>query len=231
MADRPIIFSGPMVRALIEGRKTQTRRLVKGVPSQPEANCHPNHTARHLAPYLDAYCGQPRTAENPRGMGEWWNWWQVDDRACLPQFRVGYAPGDRLRVRETWGNAYAGEIAYRADGEPRAPLEWRSPIFMPRRFSRLTLTVTDVRVQRLQDISEADAVAEGVDAGETSRGIMWRAYGEDQNCWVDTARMSFIHLWDSIHGADAWSANPWVSVIHFRTERKNIDEVGDGRAD
>jgi hypothetical protein len=97
---------------------------------------------------------------------------------------------------------------------------------MPRELSRLTLTVTDVRVQRLHDISEADAVAEGVESGETSRGNMWKAYGDEPNCWVDTARISFIRLWNSIHDPDAWDANPWVVALTFTVQRGNIDEIG-----
>lgn len=176
MTDRPIIFSAPMVRALLAGRKTQTRRIIRdAVPEAPGMDqVHPKNQVRHAAPYLDAYCGQPRTPANPRGMSDRWCWWTRDDR-CGVQFKVGYQPGDRLWVRESLALKEDGGVqwaTYAADGawvksgivriDPRKiGNKPRPSIHMPRWASRLTLSVTEVRVERLQAISDEDVRAEG----------------------------------------------------------------------
>jgi len=253
---KPIIFSGPMVRAILDGRKTQTRRIVKDVPPMPDANCSPNNTARHSMPYLDAYCGERRTEKNPRGMGRNWHWWQVDDRPGPVAFRLPYAPGDLLWVREAFCQYHpsgvqegrfsiegrAGipgpppvtyRVIYRADGDPvrvwhcdeypyRTPVGprneldakhpkvcsefpgWSPSIHMPRWASRITLEVTAVKVQRLQDISNMDAVHEGVPFTELDKTP------------DDLHRAQFADLWNSIHGPDAWGDNPWVAAYSFR---------------
>lgn len=215
MADRPIPFSAPMVRALLDGRKTQTRRVLRPRPE-----------------FLGGY-GEEADYEE-------WGWIDEDGApmSVLDVAPNGYVRGDRLLVREAW-RAWVdfdelpprdippgADVQYLAD-DPLSPWtsRYRHARFMPRWASRLTLTVTDVRVERLRDISEADAVAEGVEAGATSRGTMWRAYGEEPNCWVETARASFIRLWNSLHGPGAWDANPWVAAISFDVRRGNIDEV------
>lgn len=237
MADRPILFSAPMVRALLDGRKTQTRRIVKDVPPQPAPNCHPSHTPQHPAPYLDSYCGQPKTAANPRGMSTEWMWWQVDDRQSGQSFKVKYKPGDTLWVREAYsGPYYFTDIAprhwkpsvpiwYWADGNPDDG-DWTKPkpgIHMPRWASRLTLTVTDVRVQRLQDISKDDAVAEGlIKLPATGRWVINRG---DQYLGAASfdPRSTYAQLWDEINGAGAWDANPWIAAYTFTVAHRNID--------
>ena len=95
---------------------------------------------------------------------------------------------------------------------------------MPRWASRLTLIVTDVRVQRLQEISEDDARAEGV----TPHGGGWTGYGRDADLWLSNAKDGFRSLWNSIHGPGAWDANPWVAAISFETRRYNIDTMEEG---
>ncbi|GBU18075.1 MULTISPECIES: hypothetical protein [Methylobacterium] len=235
MTDRPIIFSAPMVRALFDGRKTQTRRIIRDeVPSAPSMDAlAPGGTARHPAPYLDAYCGQRRTASNPRGMSDRWCWWTRDDRPGHT-FKVPYVPGDRLWVRETWchtgsgvwtvGDSYCalgGKVIYRADDDGSDPgIKWFSPLHLSRNRSRLTLHVADVRVQRLQEISEDDAQAEGVQQEEDR---YWHDYLFPGTQLTLGARESFSTLWNSLHGADAWDANPWVAAITFTVERANID--------
>lgn len=203
MADRPIIFSAPMVRALLAGRKAQTRRICK----------------------------------EPWGLQEW----VAGEWRPIPRF----APGDRLWVRETWavGPIYDGVaprdinpagkpgwcgIRYAASDD-RLGIKDRSPIHMPRWASRLTLTVTEVRVQRLQEISEADAWKEGCDDewAECCGHPDWKGYGEPE-CCGNPIRMSdpigqYCALWNSIHGPDAWTENPWVAAISFTVERRNID--------
>ena len=214
MSDKPIIFSAPMVRALLAGRKTQTRRVLK---PQPE---------------FRGGCGDWHDAE------EWG--WETEDGDQLSVLDIapnGYHRGDRLWVREAWRFDIewddckpsdfdrADAICYEADGhhETRAwghPFNLgrlRSPIHMPRWASRLTLTVTDVRVQRLQDISEADAVAEGVDA-VTMEDVPRQA--------AMSRRSDFTTLWNSIHGPKAWDANPWVCAISFTVTHQNIDQIG-----
>lgn len=191
MADRPIIFSAPMVRALLDGRKTQTRRVLKPLPRRTI--------------FFD-----PKTA-------------------VLDQFQEPpYAPGDRLWVRE----AFSYELLdvdrngfmppwYWADGNPESG-DFTRPkpsIHMPRWASRLTLLVTDVRVQRLQEISSADAIAEGCPPYANSATI---------DCDTPNPRDDFKRLWNGIHGPDAWDRNPWVAAISFKAHRCNIDTMEEG---
>ena len=150
MTDRPIIFSAPMIKSLIAGRKSQTRRLNIGEVPEPPAHdaVSPWSVERgdklHPAPYLDSYCGDPKTSANPRGMSDRWCWWTRDDRPGR-QFKVSYVPGDRLWVRETF--ARVGDNSddvhacpdmrvpayYRADSVQPETLKWRST----RTFTRL----------------------------------------------------------------------------------------------
>jgi hypothetical protein len=211
MTDRPIIFSAPMVRALLDGRKTQTRRVLK------------------------------RT-----DLMEW------DGKEMRP-IPVGYTPGDRLWVREAWqAHSWASDcvtIRYRAEERtagftqqieqikypggdknalkyvaPQGPHRWRPSIHMPRWASRLTLIVTDVRVQRLQNISEADAVAEGIEPDQFGAWHCYQAEPKGPTFWA-CPRESFRTLWNSLHGPDAWAANPWVVAISFTVHRRNIDQM------
>lgn len=205
MGDRPIIFSAPMIRALVEGRKTQTRRIYK-VPA-------------------GSYVEQGRV-------------WAMTDGCKHGDAALPCAPGDRLWVREGWkpipasrpggyfvpGSPFYGcDTFYRADSS--CPLwadgPWKSPIHMSRRASRLTLLVTEVRVQRLQDISEADAQAEGL--VEAYEG--W-ATDRDGRHWGPDARASYRVLWNDLHGEDAWDRNPWVAALTFTVHRCNIDQMG-----
>ena len=237
MADRPIIFSAPMVRALLAGRKTQAQRICKAdVPTMPALNNVVHRPPKHERPYLDSYCGAQKSAANPRGMSEIWCWWTRDDR-CGPQFKIPFVPGDRLWVRESWQLhslatdvctvAYAASINaswteaheqfpdHYAQGRSPKPFQagWRPSIHMPRWASRLTLEVTDVRVQRLQDISRDDVLAEGI---VERQGL---PIADVHAGWHEP----FADLWCSLHGADAWSANPWVAALTFTVTHTNID--------
>lgn len=172
-----------MVRAILEGRKTQTRRIVKGT--------------RWLSEAIDVL--------NIEGSPSWTDGTGWD--SCV---RCPYgAPGDRLWVRETWADMgwppTGPQYAYRADPDSsdNDAQRWKPSIHMPRSASRITLEVLNVRVERLQDISEEDAKAEGV----TLKG-MSRYDGE--------ARDAFEALWCGINGAESWDANPWVWVIGFK---------------
>jgi hypothetical protein len=245
--DIPIIFSGPMVRALLEGRKTMTRRILKAeMPPAPAMdNVHPSNTPRHPAPYFDSYCGEREDSSNPRGMSRNWCWWTRDDRQCLPTVNVRYAPGDRLWVRENFlpfdrDHVIGGvRYAYGADTKPGSESDqirkdygykWTPCIHMPRTLSRLTLVATGVKVERLQDISDADAIAEGVE--------VWRAGWSDNQAGLamlrgieaaeatrngSTAQRLFYLLWRSLHGPDSWLANPFVVALTFRVIKANID--------
>ncbi|WP_210526314.1 hypothetical protein [Rubellimicrobium arenae] len=215
MTDRPIIFSGPMVRALLAGTKTQTRRMLRP---------------------------QPQWLEGGSGFSAGWDWgplscWSNDaDFAEAATPHVRYLAGDRLWVRESWapnlgttrGNEYradhgqsAGVYAWDlASGDQAIRVDrWHPSIHMPRWASRLTLTVSAVRVQRLQEISEEDARAEGVPP-------QWLAdeLGEDERGGKTlTAVTGFRDLWTSLHGASAWDANPWIVALTFTVEHRNID--------
>lgn len=207
MTERPILFSAPMVRAILAGTKTQTRRIVKPAP-------------RHTD-----------------GLGAWTSltYFPQSQRAieCGPDYPDGPedvrlcpygAAGDRLWVRETFrADAYVdADTIYRADGPAEAAdcVPWRPSIFMPRARSRLVLDVTDVRVERLQDISEDDARAEGIGQATCGGLPVWRDYsdpdGPGAECYTYTRpRDSFRSLWESINRG-TWDTNPWVWVVTFR---------------
>lgn len=195
MSDHPIIFSGPMLRALLDGRKTQTRRVLK-----------PQPVAGVVAGLAN---------------GEW-AWASEATGHVCGMVRLRYATGDRLWVREAWtqDGCSDGAVAYRCSDDVPGYIQavrWRPSIRMPRWASRITLTVTDVRVQRLQDITEADAKAEGgQDSGESWQEGPPRA----------SARYNFQNIWSTIHGPDAWDANPWVAAYTFTVARRNIDSMG-----
>jgi len=207
MAERPITFSAPMVRAILEGRKTQTRRPI--APPLPSS----------------------MVVFEPVGSGQWKG---HDCHGGRWERRCPYGqPGDLLWVRETWAIIWTerephweeGETArdvphvieYRADTGARYPggwpddagddpgcPRWRPSIHMPRWASRITLEVVGVRVERLMLISDADVLAEGITREETRQyGWPWRP---------------FQLLWDSMYGATgyAWGHNPWVWVVEFR---------------
>ncbi|RJL15297.1 hypothetical protein C9E82_05105 [Paracoccus siganidrum] len=218
MADRPILFSGPMVRAILDGRKSQTRRILNIRGHKSFSEFGPSDTPGYDWHFRDAHM----------------RWHDLRDsrlRELLP-----YAPGDRLWVRETWtarmehgwtiadarSRMYREEILYKADGHDSIDGWWPS-IHMPREFSRLTLIVTDVRVQRLQDISEADALAEGVERDSDG----WRDYQMPTTQCCGNARDSFRTLWDSLNAGRGygWDRNPWVAAVSFQAHRCNIDKM------
>lgn len=247
MADHPIIFSAPMVRALLEGRKTQTRRLVtrRNTLFDGRAAGWPNYLHESAFLWSGAWVDPgPSPAGNP---GPYLKL-PVLGVACDPsdpQERTVHRlypriqPGDSLYVREAFVTGFdiddetgrpVGDrkVWYRAtdaglswyDPDTESTLDnppWRPSIHMPRWASRLTLTVTDVRVQRLQEISDEDAFAEGA--------MRWGADGPNAGCHY-AVRDDFARLWNSLHGPDAWDANPWVVALTFTVQRGNIDQIG-----
>lgn len=183
MKEIPILFSGPMVKAIMEGRKTQTRRVVK---TDGLDECGP--------------CGNTLTGDVMFAARDW-----VGNHV-LRKCHYG-KPGDRLWVRETFAPC-AGGIVYRADGGTACPDggKWRPSIFMPRWASRITLEITGVRVERLNEISDFDAFQEGVkDEPGTITGPYCRSFVQ-----------GFKNIWESINGPGSWDENPWVWVIEFR---------------
>jgi len=222
MADRPILFSAPMVRALLEGRKTQTRRALKIRGHRSFSEFGPSDTRGYDWHFRDAAM----------------RWHDLRNMELVK--RLSHAIGDRLWVRETWASIddllfRPDNIIYRADPNDGWEHGWRPSIFMPRWASRLTLIVTDVRVQRLQDISEEDAIAEGVVWYEKLSGFVVPGVDHPNPDFLvlsrPTAREMYAALWDTINGSGAWLANPWVAAYTFTAHRKNIDQMGASHAD
>jgi hypothetical protein len=242
MRERPILFSAPMVRAILAGQKTQTRRMVKPQPQ------HPSFGSRKMLALddegIDLYLhggpllpwaircpygrdGDRLWARETWRVGAWRgpmhdrssdHWVALDYQADGHARREWLSCGadDRLE-RQSLADAHrAGriEVDGRFEWEPgQSPCRWRPSIHMPRWASRLTLEVTDVRVERLQSISEDDARAEGVDYDPGEGGVFWVP---GLGCASDSAAESFRLLWTSINGAESWNANPWVWVITFK---------------
>lgn len=212
MADRPILFSAPMVRALLAGTKTQTRRLLKAEP--------PPGAQRVIRPFQDERLQWAATDPHDMEQGQL----VLGD---APRCPYG-APGDRLWVRETWSThacfdgvppaqITARSIHYWADGDTLTG-KGRPSIHMPRWASRITLEVTGVRVERLQDISEADAIAEGVSPDPFCRqdddASAFHRIGPVRGNSFPIAR--YAALWEQINGPGSWDANPWVWAVSFR---------------
>lgn len=206
MKEHPILFSGPMVKALLDGRKTQTRRIAKFLPYRKGLNL--NFTGLALGLYSR---GQPLSGYvlcSRDGSGCW------NDRTKPLQSPFGQ-PGDHLWVRETW-RGVKGNIEYRADNPPNSLIppfdpRFKPSIHMPRWASRITLEVESVRVERLQEISEADARAEGLEWVSPTFGISGLA-----DSWNIDPRASYQALWESINGPGSWEANPYVWIVTFR---------------
>ncbi|HHQ2810292.1 TPA: hypothetical protein ACSPM7_005434 [Pseudomonas aeruginosa] len=217
MKERPILFNDQMVRAILEGRKTVTRRVMKPQPTPSKSGGHHWPCKVH-----QSMLHVERELQNGEGC-----WCGLAEAAC-PYGE----PGDRLWVREAWAaDAQVDAIAPSdlSQGEPiwyPADLSVRQTgcsmiskgrvrpsIHMPRWASRILLEITAVRVERLQDISEEQALAEGV-RGEPCDHA--RQACADIGCWGDTAKGAFGFLWESLNGEGSWAANPWVWVIEFK---------------
>lgn len=254
MTERPIIFSAPMVRAILEGRKTQTRRVLAWKPREDGLNL----AFTGLMPGCYS-CDNPASGYvlRSRGAGSCWN-----DRTWPAHCPYG-AAGDRLWVRETWqawrqtnveydewepetakDRMRDARIVYRATSDSLGP--WRPSIFIPRWASRIALEVADVRVQRLQEISDEDARAEGVEPytpphGHISPEQRVPGPGFDRCRLGDQPyRLPFADIWDRINGKSrpmldddgrrvlddsdrpimvasrSWASNPWVWALTFK---------------
>lgn len=269
--ERPILFSGPMVRALLDGRKTQTRRVVKKAP-------HEEQDWSAVMVHGEACFVQRANVGTPNETCHF----MYGEEGDRPSIRCPYGvPGERLWVRETWqvaresldwetgseydvfswddfygpaqdwlrGDARGGiksRVFYAADGEDRNPsafygaiglkgkvlerpaIPWRPSIHMPRWASRLTLEITKVRVERLQDISETDAIAEGPGfvgkvTGEVCESVASHRLGRGPR-WKN-ARDWYADLWEEINGPTAWQDNPWVWALSFRVIQSESPNV------
>ncbi|HFT1547250.1 TPA: hypothetical protein ACH27V_000838 [Klebsiella quasipneumoniae subsp. similipneumoniae] len=201
--EKGLIFNSEMVRAILDGRKTQTRRPIKWK--------------------------QTRFTEiGEREDGSKWPWSEDAEHACDFWHPCPFgAVGDRIWVRETWSSDFANyypndRVWYAADNnrqldidmvdgvrgiyspesDVHVPFRWHPSIHMPRWASRILLEITDVRVERLKSISDGDAIREGCSTADMKSG----------DCVADV----FARLWASIYGSDSWNANPWVWVIEFK---------------
>jgi hypothetical protein len=195
IAERPVLFQTDMVKAIIEGRKTQTRRQIKGQPTGDES-LDLKEVYNHNPEYFYKICKYGK-------------------------------PGDLLWVRETWQESTFlpkddpdyGYI-YRASGNGMAweqgddTWRWKPSIHMPKSASRIWLMIEDIRVERAQEISEEDAIAEGIKNLELYGQLHWLRY--DEGFCTKYPTISFQSLWISINGEESWNANPWVWVIQFR---------------
>ena len=230
MTDKPIIFSAPMVCGLLDGRKTQTRRVLKPWPGM-QAGWLTMETL-HSAPsgYLCEVNGRLGVQMQHPLAGTQQPYGEVDAMSPLGWVRLPYAPGDRLYVREAFCPrlGYPAAIAkphYRADDDkPEWRGLWKPSIHMPRWASRLTLTVTEVRVQRLQEITGRDIISEGVRC-EGCHNVGTGNYSACRDGGCFAGRNDFRDLWNSMHGPDAWDANPWVVALTFTVQHGNIDQV------
>lgn len=213
MTDRPIIFSGPMVREITEGRKTKTRRLLK---RQPKTDCNGMiqfHDAGWFAPHL------------------------VMAALACAGVKVAYAVGDLLWVRETFKPVHSVDRSqgakYRADCG-RDHTVWKPAIHMPRWASRLTLEVTAVKVEQLLDITEDDARAEGFKDGTLNDGFEPRdiggGYTIESSGTLVSAAGAFQMYWAELHPEWDGFSSPWVIAITFVTHRMNIDALRAERA-
>jgi hypothetical protein len=213
MKPKPILFSGPMVRALLEGRKTQTRRILK--PQPPEGS---RYSGIHYASYEPDthFFGTPHGGFKVKQ-----RYWE-DDVLWVRETWQALSFGDYMPTRHHVSDVrYAATDPLGSSSKDIRGYDWRPSIFMPRWASRMTLVVTDVRVQRLQDISEEDARAEGM----TCEGHpnIWRPYGTNWPA-ATSARAAMLQIWNHINGAESWDANPWVVALTVTVHQYNVDE-------
>lgn len=238
MKERPILMSAPMVRALLDGSKSQTRRSLK----IKARDLHSEST------FLHGGCAAVALGLGAGSIGEFreqdGRWFGLSGYRTVVSIECPYGqPGDRLWVRETFRQAYektsfSAGIVYRADAPKALGMDeysdrhtWKPSIFMPRAASRITLEITDVRVERLQSISEVDARAEGIHwfepgAARISTGgqlVQYKSAPGGFNFNADGSGMDFGTaveaygaLWENINGPGSLAENPWVWVIAFK---------------
>ncbi len=231
MSIKPILFSGPMVRAILDGRKTQTRRVLKHQPGGDD-----------IAVLIGGVYGHCAPDGSHLGGGNNWKVHEVDDLLWVRENH--YLTDDGYNEFAVYSTDTEEVKKHKIEIEkmcqsPAITHEWaarhlkqRPSIHMPRWASRITLKVTDVRVERLQDISEADAIAEGAELvgyNPFDAGPMVRT---EHYAVKATPCAWFKDLWDSINatrndGEYAWAKNPWVAAYTFEPIFKNVDQIGE----
>lgn len=216
MKMKPILFSTPMVAAILEGRKTQTRRTVK---PQPDSKA----TLFSYRP--DQWPKKPWIAKFKFKEIEGAPYYEVTNDYKCPYGKLG----DILYVRETWqlttwehptsenyGYIYKASENGR-EWEQTEEWKWKPSLFMPKEAARIFLRITDIRVERLQDITEEDAIAEGIEyiVSDLLRGYTDYSTPKGITGVVDSPIQSFRTLWQSINGPESWTANPWAWCVSF----------------
>lgn len=260
LAAHPILFSTPMVRALLDGRKTQTRRVFKDKVSSDtvaivrRGDYHGNERCLQPHHFQQKWRSYPEAKNHPcEGLKAWTHecpYGQPGDLLWVRESfqldaNLDHLPPSKCEESVVW--YYEGCSAER---HMSCPGRVRPGIHMPRRASRLTLEITGVRVERLQDISEEDAKAEGCFFTDYGRdcwhrsgppqnvgdciaperthnqrpGWMWDKTDSHNQC-LGSARFAYANLWNSINGPDSWDANPWVWVLTFTVHRCNVDNL------
>lgn len=229
MKASPILMHARSIQNLLAGRKTQTRRII----TRPLK--HPNWTSyQYFGPSLNNPTCRSQVIECGPDYPD-----DDTDRVFCPYG----SPGDLLYVRETWqawnDGPHGAVVVYRASCNPdgtfvfsaadgsiegRRVLKWRPGIHLERRFSRLTLELTEVSVERVQDISDADCEAEGIERPTTPAPYR-DATGELVLPYERTWRGAFESLWNDINGPGAWERNDWTWALTFRVLRENVDAV------
>ena len=203
MKERPILFSTEMVKAILEGRKTQTRRILK--PQLPY--------------YKFDFCGDNEggySALTPKGYLEF-RGYGIDENGNREYAPFAIKPkygekNDILWVRETWGRKKdIDKYFYKADYESYEFKGWKPSIHMPKEACRLRLKIKSIRIERLMDISEQDAIAEGIIRKDIET---WKHYSSD-NQDATSSIESYLSLWDKINSKDSHKQNPYVWVIEF----------------
>lgn len=212
MKETDILFKPFLTRAIIEGRKTQTRRLIK---EQPKLDFHPLVM---------------------KGEGEDAGFWKLNPHEEPIKCRYG-VPGDFLWVKETWKwegeTAYTdlcpiGNFLYKLDDADDIILGWKSSMFMPKRAARIYLKITDIRVQKLQQITDEDAIKEGIQEFTGGKVTKYGIKGWKRTLFKDTPREAFRVLWEQVNGKGSWDENPylWVLDFHIDKQKSKIQNYG-----
>lgn len=224
---KPILFSTAMVQSILEGRKTQTRRIIKPQPIVHNEVIQMPIGIKEYAKELDKYMKKGYTNLYTDGV-----------LSGMMTSKLKYDVGDILWVRETWQHTECLNInpedenygfVYKADNGDWENMEgwtWKPSIFMPKEACRIFLKVTEVRAERLEDISEQDAISEGIEVKEhdiAPKG--WKDYLFSEIPF-DNPKHSFFSLWQSINGEQSRNDNPFVWVVNFeRVDIKNTDSI------